>query len=66
MKQQPVISDGIGQFRQMHKRMSEEKKTPAVVLDLKVIDNPLLDSHETYNLLKNHIKMYNKKVGSEA
>lgn len=66
MRQQPVNPNSIGLFRQMYKKMSDERKPGAVILNVKVIDNPLLADNDVYNNLKNHIKMYNKKIISEG
>ncbi len=46
----------------MHRRIIDSSENHAIVLDLKVVENPVLEEDENYNGLRNRIKLYNRKV----
>lgn len=54
--------DVMNIYRGMHRRIIDTSESHAIVLDLKVVENPVLEADENYNRLRNHIKLYNRKV----
>jgi hypothetical protein len=49
-------------YRGMYQKIISEHGSHPTVLDLKVIENLILEDEDNYNLLRNRIKLYNKKV----
>lgn len=46
----------------MHRRILDASESHAIVLDLKVVENPVLEHDDNYNGLRTRIKLYNRKV----
>lgn len=53
-------------YKSIHKFLIEGQESHAIVLDLKVIDNPILANEDNYKALYHRIKQYNQKVLKEA
>jgi hypothetical protein len=50
----------------MYQKIISEPASHPTILDLKVIENLILVDEDNYNLLRNRIKLYNKKVLKEG